>query len=100
MINHIENNFYIVHSENTSNRTAGSFALKVNLSIFLSSCKETLAVKNEFTQEACLLHMPYAGSLSLTHPLTQEPLLKRLLRVCCAQKDKSKKQNHTMALSK
>ena len=59
MINHIENNFYTVHSENTCNRSAGSFALKVNVSIFLSSCKETLAVKNEFTQEACLLHMVF-----------------------------------------
>ena len=52
MISHTENNFYIVHSENTCNRTVGSFALKVNLSMFLSSCKETLTVKNEFTQEA------------------------------------------------
>lgn len=86
MISHTENNFYIVHSENTCNRTVGSFALKVNLSMFLSRCKETLTVKNEFTQEACV---SYTWNLM------------RLQRVCWAQKTKAKnKKTQIMALSK
>lgn len=43
MISHLENNSYIVHPENTCKRTAPSFALKVNLSMFLC-----LAVKKHW----------------------------------------------------
>lgn len=76
MVSHTENNVYIVHSENKCNRAVGSFALNVNLSTFLFSCKRNSDHKNEFTQEACA---------SYTWNLMQ------FLRVYCAQKKMAKK---------